>query len=325
MRLKSLRSKFILQVSLLVLVVSSVFLTFFIFEFKRTIQEELNNQGSLLVKYLAYAQETADNDRENVFLESISKEKDVFFVAIYNKEGHTIAQKGRGTEEGDLPAFVKGEVFNKEDVVIKTEGRGEQEKFYAFFYPIYNVSLEKALSQNLKREITGVAEVELSFNRAAQESKNIIILGSIITLLLIIFGLIVGFWLSGRIVKPIRELEEGARAISKGDLNYQLKIKTHDEVEQLADSFANMTKTLKESQTSLEEAKNILEVKVRARTVELKEVIVNREEMVQTRTAELQEKIRELEKFNKFTLGREFKMIELKKEIQDLKKKKDSQ
>jgi len=59
MRLKSLRSKFILQVSLLVLVVSSVFLTFFIFEFKRTIQEELNNQGSLLVKYLAYAQEIA--------------------------------------------------------------------------------------------------------------------------------------------------------------------------------------------------------------------------------------------------------------------------
>jgi len=52
---------------------------------------------------------------------------------------------------------------------------------------------------------------------------------------------------------------------------------------------------------------------------EIKKFQESLEEQVKERTKELQDKIRELEKFNRLAVGRELKMIELKKEIEKLK------
>jgi len=52
---------------------------------------------------------------------------------------------------------------------------------------------------------------------------------------------------------------------------------------------------------------------------EIKKFQESLEEQVKERTKELQDKIRELEKFQKITVGRELKMIELKKEIERLR------
>jgi len=87
-------------------------------------------------------------------------------------------------------------------------------------------------------------------------------------------------------------------------LSYQEKLK--EEVER-------RTKELKE-------AKTILEVKVKARTKELQELADSLEEQVKQRTKELQKRVEELERFHKLTLGREMKMIELKREIERLRR-----
>ncbi len=76
---------------------------------------------------------------------------------------------------------------------------------------------------------------------------------------------------------------------------------------------------LLEAQDEADEARLSLEIKITARTRELKELADSLEKKVKTRTAELQEKINELEKFNKLTVGRELRMIELKEEIKKLK------
>lgn len=54
---------------------------------------------------------------------------------------------------------------------------------------------------------------------------------------------------------------------------------------------------------------------------ELKRYQRELEEKVRERTRELQEKIAELEKFQRLAVGRELKMVELKKEIEKLKEK----
>lgn len=53
---------------------------------------------------------------------------------------------------------------------------------------------------------------------------------------------------------------------------------------------------------------------------EVKALQENLEKKVKERTKELQERVEELERFHKLTVGRELKMVELKKEAQRLKK-----
>jgi methyl-accepting chemotaxis protein len=76
---------------------------------------------------------------------------------------------------------------------------------------------------------------------------------------------------------------------------------------------------LESSRKEIEEAKQLLEIKVKARTKELEELAQSLEEKVKERTKELQSKIDEMERFQKLTIGREITMIEMKKEIKKLK------
>lgn len=69
----------------------------------------------------------------------------------------------------------------------------------------------------------------------------------------------------------------------------------------------------------IEESRGVLEIKVRARTRELRMLADSLEKQVKERTKALQERIKELEKFQKLIVGRELKMVELKKEMKRLK------
>ncbi len=79
----------------------------------------------------------------------------------------------------------------------------------------------------------------------------------------------------------------------------------------------NLEKKTKE----LEESKSVLEIRVRARTKELQELAESMEEKAEEKTKELKRRLSELEKFQRLTVGRELKMLELKKEIKELKNK----
>jgi C4-dicarboxylate-specific signal transduction histidine kinase len=92
------------------------------------------------------------------------------------------------------------------------------------------------------------------------------------------------------------------------------------DIKELLTYQEKLEKEVKEKTRELEEAKAVLEIKVRARTRELEELAQSLEEQVKARTKELQEKVQELEKFQKIAVGREVKMIELKEELERLKK-----
>ncbi len=146
-----------------------------------------------------------------------------------------------------------------------------------------------------------------------------IFVGVNILLLVIIFAAFISFYFSKEVSDPLECLRGGAEIIGKGNLNYQIKVKTGDEIEELAKSFNKMAENLKKSQTILEESKTVLEIKVQARTSELKELAKGLDEKVKEKTKELRERIAEMEKFQQLTVGRELKMLELKKEIKVLK------
>lgn len=73
-----------------------------------------------------------------------------------------------------------------------------------------------------------------------------------------------------------------------------------------------------EKRRELEEAKSVLEVKVKSRTRELEELARGLDQKVKERTQQLQQRINQLERFQQLTIGRELKMVELKKKIKEL-------
>lgn len=119
--------------------------------------------------------------------------------------------------------------------------------------------------------------------------------------LIIVLGIIVvttSLLVARSISKPLAELTKGAEIIGGGNLRHRIAVKSRDEVGDLASSFNQMTKHLYSSRNELEK------------------------EIVQRKRAEtkLRKRKDELERFAKLTVGREERMIELKKMIADLKK-----
>lgn len=140
-------------------------------------------------------------------------------------------------------------------------------------------------------------------------------LEAFLTLIIVIILSFFGVALIARsLVRPIKKLIRGAEHIAKGNFDFQIEISEKDEIGQLTKRFNEMVESLEEK-ISLEEQKDTLEIQVNARTRELKELNEGLEKEVEKRTKELEKKIEEYEKINKLMVGRELKMIELKKEL----------
>lgn len=104
-----------------------------------------------------------------------------------------------------------------------------------------------------------------------------------------------------------------------GFLLVKSTIKEYQEKEFLEEQVKKRTHELEEAKNVLEEINAVLEIRVNARTEELKRLNQGLEEKIKERTRDLKDKINDLEKFQRLTIGREIKMIELKKEIENKK------
>jgi signal transduction histidine kinase/CheY-like chemotaxis protein/HAMP domain-containing protein len=74
-----------------------------------------------------------------------------------------------------------------------------------------------------------------------------------------------------RVVQPLLSLQQGAREIGSGHLDYVIDIQTGDEIEDLAEAFNQMAASLKASTEDLERWGYELETRVEERTQELAE------------------------------------------------------
>lgn len=74
---------------------------------------------------------------------------------------------------------------------------------------------------------------------------------------LLIFSILIlsamGFWAARKIVKPIETLRQGAEMIGEGNLNHRIHIKTHDEIEELANKFNQMVEKINKTHSELEQ------------------------------------------------------------------------
>jgi methyl-accepting chemotaxis protein len=125
-------------------------------------------------------------------------------------------------------------------------------------------------------------------------------------LLIIIF---ISIFFSRSISKPLKNLTALVGEVAKGRLDITIDSKSRDEVGLLSRAFSSMTRDLKRSHEEVVAYQKSIEAKVEERTREL-----------DASKKDLEVKIDELERMNKIMVDRELKMIELKKENENLKK-----
>jgi signal transduction histidine kinase len=98
----------------------------------------------------------------------------------------------------------------------------------------------------------------------------------------VILGVLVSFFVSESITRPIVKLRNAVVEIGRGKLNTKIAVKTGDEIGELASAFRKMTGNLRDSRREIEKRAEELEKSVQERT---KQLDVRVKELTDTKTA----------------------------------------
>ena len=73
----------------------------------------------------------------------------------------------------------------------------------------------------------------------------------------ILLGVILGWWVSARVTRPIEQLAAGAREVAAGNWDARAQTRSHDEIGQLAEAFNEMTRQLAEQRERLVQTERV--------------------------------------------------------------------
>ena len=121
------------------------------------------------------------------------------------------------------------------------------------------------LNEHIRDEVSAATE---DMDRAKIEGTYVVI---IITLLAIFLAMVIGFILTRIITKPISAIINSTKLVAKGDFTQKVKVKSHDEIGDLAAYFNKMTEDLNKAYQKIKELNTGLEQKVEERTRDLKQ------------------------------------------------------
>jgi len=120
------------------------------------------------------------------------------------------------------------------------------------------------------QSILGILDIVYSLkaiDRAAQSNTRA--LAGFSFGFVIVASFFVSFFVHRMVYVPLRDLENGAKSLSSGNLDQLIPVRSDDEFGRLATSFNSMTGALRDSQLELRDAARTLEQKVQERTRQL--------------------------------------------------------
>jgi len=122
-----------------------------------------------------------------------------------------------------------------------------------------------------EQQILGVLDTDLSLQKAdvqlAESSHRMIAYTGVALLLIALVSWIV-VWQVVR--KPVKVLERGTQRLARGELGYQIEVRSNDEIGELADSFNSMSLQLRAAHSENLAWTRTLEERVQQKTRELK-------------------------------------------------------
>ena len=152
---------------------------------------------------------------------------------------------------------------------VLTEGRSWNDQ--AFVVNDWYITAYEPI-KNIRGEIIGILYVGTLKKPYLDTANRVMLTFTLLAALSIIFLLVILYFSTTRIIKPLQSMVIATQEIAKGDLSHRVEVQSKDEVGTLAASFNQMTEKLRAANQELIEWGKTLEKKVEERTKELTEV-----------------------------------------------------
>lgn len=249
---ENFRLKLTLSIGLVLLVVLSLYLLFFIQQLTRTLDEGLIEQGENLARDLGFAAELGVLAGDPTFVDAsitgIAEEEEIVFAAVYNKDGNLIASRGALDNGGVLPEEVVEELGGSKEVV-KRDVFLQETKHYEFFAPV----VIRTTGISGVGEVIGFTQVVVSLEGIREKQGSFVFFYVLVSFLIFLGAGAVAAYATRRITRSVDALMFGVQSVAKGRLGKRIGVGSKDEFGRLASAFNDMTDRLEEAKKREEE------------------------------------------------------------------------
>lgn len=242
----SLKMKFSFAMILLTAVIIVFMAAYLIYDESKILRESIINLAEREIDHLSTTTQDALST-DDIFpiialMNDIKKMESIKYAYVVDNERRVQAStddKLIGTIQDDK--YTKQAVEYKEkEKTLRVEYDDPKEKgilIYDFSKPIFD-------KLTGKRRIA-TARIGFSNKIIIKQIENVTRIIIIISLIFIAVSIIIAFFLAWFTTKPLKILSHGVAIIGTGNLDYQIKVKSHDEIGKLANEFNMMTQELK--------------------------------------------------------------------------------
>jgi signal transduction histidine kinase/CheY-like chemotaxis protein len=281
----SLKYKFAIFTSVLILVVCITLSLFLMNKVNDELQRQIHLRGTSTISNFAQNAKYSITTRNKAFLQTlvereVSKE-DIVHVIIINEKGDIIGHNnpsliGRTVTDDYNRSLL--ETLDKQTVRKVTIPTGET--VYDFIMPILDRDIYTSDRYSNLWEVRqrlpdtknlGIIRIGISFRKMEESLKETYYGVMYISIGIALISIIMSFWYGMMLIKPLTEMTRTANRIAAGYLDERVEITGSDEISILASNFNTMAKSLQESSSNLWKLNKDLEFKVEERTKELKQ------------------------------------------------------
>ena len=225
------------------------------------------------------------NDREALYrsIDTMASEPGVVRIRIFNQEGKI----SFSSDAAEVNTYVnkRGEAcyachaqaqpltkLNRPDRfrIFKSDGA----RVLGIITPIENrpsCSSAECHAHPAEQQVLGVLDTNVSLTRAdANLRESSLRMGAYTLVAMVLIAVLTGIFIWRMVHLPVKKLTAGTERLTHGQLGYQLDIVSRDELGELALSFNQMSRQLREAREETDAWAQTLEARVEEKTRELK-------------------------------------------------------
>jgi two-component system NtrC family sensor kinase len=284
-RFRSLKTKILLSVIIVVLVIEGLFLYLNIRSLSTQIldktEEEAFNLSETIRLSIRNAMIKDRRDEYQRIIDDVAQRKGIVEVRIFNKQGEITVSSDKakvGTVVDKKAEACYG--CHREDeakVLLPSDSKTriyhtEKQSLLGLINPIYNEpSCYPCHPKTLN--VLGVLDTTINlegFEKERAQIYNRMMISGIVSIIVLSF--LLSLLLTRVVNRPIDKLLAATKEAAHGNLDQTVSIWSHDELGELSNSFNNMIMELKRSRDAIEEWTQTLEHRVQERTQELQRI-----------------------------------------------------